>query len=323
MEANRLFTELYRPKKLENVILLDRIRQKLGDGLIKQNICLTTASPGTGKTSLVKILTKDYVTKYINASKDRGIDVVRDVIEPFLMTKPLIQKENPLKVIWLEEAHHGSESFYKSLFSLIEQYAESARFIMTCNYINKIPKPLLSRFNVIDLAPKNKEEEDELFKKIRKRILAISKKYELTWNADVLNTFVKENFPDIRKMTSKVQDFVDSGITSVDDISDLDKVSDFSEIFETIINSSTTPEQVFQLVRGKYAGKGNDVFHSLAHDFPEWVRNKNRKEYLNIMPQSFISVADWAFKATTTSDFDTNVIACIFQCNNLFKQVKK
>ena len=318
-----LFTEKYRPKSLKNLVLLDRIRQQIGDGLIKQNLLIHSNSPGTGKTSLVRILTEDYHTKYINASKDRGIDVVREVIEPYLMTKPLIKKENNLKVVWLEEAHHGSESFYKSLFSLIEQYAETSRFIATCNYINKIPAPLLSRFNIIDLAPKNDDEEKELFEKFRKRVKSISKRHELTWDADVLDKFVKMNFPDLRKMISKVQDFVDSGITNVDNISNLDMASDFSEIFEMIVDPKTKNEQIFQLIRGKYAGKGNNVFHSLTHDFPEWLRDKNNEDWINNRGQALVYIADWMYKATTMNDFDTSVIACIYQCNNLFKQVKK
>jgi len=223
----------------------------------------------------------------------------------------------------LEEFDYGSDKFYATLRGLIEEYANSARFIATCNYINKIPKPLLSRFNVIELSTQNKEEEEELVQKICKRILAISKLHGLIWDKDVLNKFVQGNFPDIRKMISKIQDFVDSGITNVDDISDLDKVSDFSEIFETIVNPNTSSEQIFQLIRGKYTGKGNDVFHSLTHDFPKWLKDKNNKDWLNIRGQTIVNVADWMYKGTMTNDYDTMLIAAIFQCNNLFKQNKK
>ena len=323
MVTNRIFTELYRPKKLEQVVLLDRIRKKLDSGLINQNILLHSNQPGTGKTTLARILTKEYNVKTINASLERGIDTVREVIEPFLRTKSLVKRENLVKIVHLEEMHYASEGFFKSLFSLIEQYAETARFIGTCNYINKIPVPLLSRFNVINLQPQNKEEEEELFQKIRKRVLTISKQHELIWDKEVLNIFVKSHFPDIRKMISKIQDFVDSGITNIEDTADLDKISNFSEIFDAIINSNITEEQIFQLIRGKYSGKGNDVFHALTHDFPQWIRDKNNKNYLNIMPQSFISIADWMYKGTTTSDYDTMLLAAIFHCNNLFKQAKK
>jgi len=325
MDTNILFTEKYRPKTLKSIILLDRVRKQIGDGLIKQNTLFYSDKPGTGKTSLVKILTEDYTTLYINASKDRGIEVVRNEIEKFLQTKPLIKKKHDIKIVWLEELHNGTKDFYKSLFALIEKYAKSARFIATCNWIKNIPKPLLSRFGlIINFAPQNKDEEEKLFHKIRKRILTISDKYELTWNDEILDIFIKTYFPDIRKIISEIQNFVNSGITSVEDISDLDKTTDFTEIFEMIINPKLNNEiDVFQLIRGKYAGKGNDIFHSLTNDFPEWIRNKNNPAYLSIRPQAYISIADWMNKACNTNDFDTMVIAAIFQCNNFFKNVNK
>ena len=147
---NQLFTEKYRPKNLEQLILPERVMAKFKDG-ITQNM-LFAGSPGTGKTSTAKAIVNqfDLPYLYINASTYTSVDVIRTRITDFCSTMSILDDRNKFKVVILDEVDGVSDQFFKALRATMEQFASNSRFIATCNYINKLPDPILSRFEVIN-----------------------------------------------------------------------------------------------------------------------------------------------------------------------------
>ena len=154
----QLFTEKFRPKNLEQMILPDRIRKSVGTGELHQNY-LFYGSPGLGKTSLAKVLANNYPYLYINVSDESSVDVIREKITNWCSTISLLDGAERFKVVVLDEMDGASDQFYKALRATIEKFADTARFIGTCNYINKVPDPVQSRFTCISFDFLSKEEE--------------------------------------------------------------------------------------------------------------------------------------------------------------------
>ena len=228
-----LFTEKYRPKNLEDLILPDRVMNKFKDGLT-QNMLLA-GSPGTGKTSTAKAIVNQFGLPYlyINASTDTSVEVIRTRITDFCSTMSVLDDRGKFKVVILDEVDGVSDQFFKALRATMEQFASNSRFIATCNYINKLPDPILSRFEVINF-DFDKSEETELTKKYIKRVYEICGKEEMTIDKPALVEFVKRNFPDLRSTLNKLQGYKSQGTTNitVDDVKKFNSV--YKDVFELI-----------------------------------------------------------------------------------------
>ena len=132
----------------------------------------------------------------------------------------------------------------------MEQFAFNSRFIATCNYINKLPDPILSRFEVINF-DFDKSEESELTKKYIKRVYEICKNEGLTIEKDALVEFVRRNFPDLRSTLNKLQGYKSQGTTNitVDDVKKFNSV--YKDVFELIFNE-TDPVKNYKILYLKY-----------------------------------------------------------------------
>mgnify|MGYP000942002410 CR=1 FL=1 len=145
-----LFTEKYRPKNLEELILPERIMNKFENGLT-QNMLLA-GSPGTGKTSTAKAIVNQFGLPYlyINASTDTSVDVIRTRITDFCSTMSILDDQGKFKVVILDEVDGVSDQFFKALRATMEQFASNSRFIATCNYINKLPEEQKNAFRKLE-----------------------------------------------------------------------------------------------------------------------------------------------------------------------------
>jgi len=206
----QLFTERFRPKELASLIAPPRIKNELSKGLI-QNLLLT-GTAGTGKTSVGFILSKPHTTLYINASSERGIDTIREKIGKFCSTISLEGGKEKLKCVFLDEIDGATEEFFKALRAVMEKYANVARFIATANYLQKIPEPIQSRFNCISFDAINSEEEKYLLDEYKKRVSIILNAIKITYNDEILDKFVRNDFPDMRSLMNKLQSFYLQGI---------------------------------------------------------------------------------------------------------------
>ena len=148
-KINGLLTEVLRPKTLDNIILLDRIRKQVNDNKLAQNFLLV-GTPGSGKTSLCRILSKDRSTLALNMSSERGIETVRTKIKDFCSTKSLYANNDDFKVVFLDELDGAITSTFDALRGTMEKFQKSSRFIATCNRINQIPDAIQDRFIILD-----------------------------------------------------------------------------------------------------------------------------------------------------------------------------
>jgi replication factor C small subunit len=199
MKQHTLWIEKYRSENLEQYIGNDAVKDRIADCIDKNDIphFLFAGTAGTGKTTLAKLIVKnikcDYL--YINASDENGIDIIRDKVKGFASTSTF----QPLKVVILDESDFLTQPAQAALRNLIEEYSITTRFVLTCNYIERLIEPLQSRCEIHILKPPTK---GDVARHICTNILDVeSIKYEMS---DVVS-IIKEYYPDVRSIIKVLQ----------------------------------------------------------------------------------------------------------------------
>lgn len=212
MMKNYLWTEKYRPQLVSDYVWRDKdVEQLVNSWITEQNIphLLLSGSPGTGKTTLAKMLihnlgVDEFDVMYANGSKEaRKIEWVDKLIS-FCQTMPF----SKFKVVLMDEADYANQhSVQPALRNLMEDYSQSVRFILTCNYPNKIIAPLHSRCQSIHIEKLDVTE-------FTARIATILVTEGIEFDLDVLDGYVKATYPDLRKCINSVQGASNSGTLS-------------------------------------------------------------------------------------------------------------
>jgi len=312
-----LFTEKYRPKNLEDLILPERVMSKFKDGL-SQNILLA-GSPGTGKTSTAKAIVQQFNLPYlyINASTDTSVDVIRTRITDFCSTMSILDDRDKFKVVILDEVDGVSDQFFKALRATMETFASNSRFIATCNYINKLPDPILSRFEVINF-DFDKSEETELTKKYIRRVYDICGKEGMTIEKPALVEFVKRNFPDLRTTLNKLQGYKTQGTTNIT-VADVKKFNSvYKDVFELIFNE-TDPVKNYQQIVGEYSNRVDDVLQTLGDEFIQYIQAE-KQSAVRFIPQIAVTVAKHQAQRNLVIDQVITLLSCVYSLQEIVRQ---
>lgn len=323
---NFIFTEKFRPKKLKSIVLPKRIREIIGDGKLNQNYLFHSSKPGSGKTTLAKALAYQiddggdalYNSMYLNISDESSVEVIRTKIKDFAESSSLFDGgKYKYKVIILDEFDFASASFFAALRGVIEQYAETLRFVATCNYINKLPEPITSRFEVIDFAPQNEDEVEEVKNGIKKRLTSIFEAVKIEIDEDNLNHFVEKNFPDMRKMINKIQSYHSSGKKTINDKDFKDLNYSYQELFKKCI-SKPNPTEHYDYLLSKYSTKTDDVLVALSEEFIDWIKESNDTKLITKIPSVISTTAEYQYKRNFVINPTVNMLACFFDIQKIF-----
>lgn len=206
-----LWVEKYRPQVLENYVGNGVIKNKIADYLEQGSIqnLLFHGVAGTGKTTLAKLITKNLNCDllYLNASDERGIDTIREKIIPFASTMGF----KDIKIIILDEADYLTPQAQATLRNTMETFSSSTRFILTCNYLERIISPLQSRCQTFEITPPSKTEVIEYIS----NITAEEKLFDV--EIEDIQKVVNTHYPDIRKIINTIQGSIVDGYVKIDD----------------------------------------------------------------------------------------------------------
>jgi DNA polymerase III delta prime subunit len=209
-----LYTEKYRPQVLDDIVLTKEEKDYFLSLKEKKEIpnLLFAGSPGTGKTSLAKIIVKDILDcqyLYINASDENGIDTIRSKVIGFSSTKSL---DGKLKVVLFDECDALSLDSQKALRNVIEEYSENTRFIFTCNYLFKVIPALQSRCQIFSLTPP--------LNGVLNRVVHVLKQEDINVPEEEkgrLVELVRTGYPDLRRIINDIQKFSYTGTLAIKD----------------------------------------------------------------------------------------------------------
>lgn len=256
---NDMFWYKYQPKSLKTIILLPRIREIIEDGL-KANMIFYSDTPGTGKTTLAKILCLLTDNIEFNASQDTSVNILRDQLLKHCKSLNPFMGKDAQKTIFLDEFDGVSPEYQKAMKGFSDKY-QHVRFILTTNYIQKIDEKILSRFIKIDFNPKNKEEIDYLQSMYLKYLKAIASKVKMSITDDELKKIIMLSFPDLRQATQKLQEIY---ITKNTDQFKSINTSGYNDIFEFIMDGGNNIEENYNFVVNNFQDNPLELMKALG-----------------------------------------------------------
>jgi len=305
MSNEFLWVEKYRPHKVQDTILSEDAKttfQKIVDSGEIPNM-MFTGTAGTGKTTIARAICDELGLDYIviNGSEEGNIDTLRGKIKQFASSVSL---SGGYKVVILDEADYlNAQSTQPALRGFIEEFSQNCRFILTCNFKNKVIEPLHSRCSVYEFNT-SKKIMAGLCGQFMTRLQTILDSEGVTYNNDVIAGLIGKYAPDWRRVLNEAQRHsisgkLETGVLINDNNSNYStlfqslKNKDFKKMRSWVVNNmDTEPAAIF---RGIYDAMEGNVKPSS-------------------IPQLILILADYQYKNAFVADHELNLVACLTEC---------
>lgn len=232
--SKSVFYERYKPSYIEDLVIPEEIKSKLQKYVETQdipNIGLFSSEPGTGKSSTAHAIIKEIAGEalWINASMEKGIDVLRGKVSKFASSNSF---DDNIKIVVMDEFDHFSKDGQAAFRGFIDEFSENCRFIFTGNYKEKIIKPLLDRLEIYDF---NSFSKTDMIKPIFERLKWILENEKISYEPKDLVPVINTYYPRIRSMVGTLQKFSKDGVfklneNELDDLNVFDKVMQLCDI---------------------------------------------------------------------------------------------
>ena len=303
--AENLWVEKYRPRKIEDCILTNELKETFKQFINQKELpnLLLSGTAGTGKTTVARALCEELGVDYIiinGSDEGRQIDTLRHKIKNFASTVSLTETASH-KVVILDEADYmNPESVQPALRNFIETFYKNCRFIFTCNYKNKILKALHSRCTVIDFAIANGNKV-KTATQLMNRLCNILTEETIEFDKKVIAELIQKYFPDFRRTINELQRYsvrgkIDSGIL-------------FS------LTEADTKQLIAILKEKRFNDMRKWVIQNLDKEPSALFSNVYEILYKHLQPQSIpqavLVIAGYQYKAAFVADQEINMVACL------------
>ena len=297
-----LWVEKYRPSKLKYYIGNDHLKSKVRRYIDEQDVphLLLYGKAGTGKTTLAKIITNniecDYL--YINASDENSVDAVRFKIRAFASSVGF----KSLKVVILDECDYLTPNAQAALRNVMETFSRHCRFILTCNYVERVIDPIQSRCQSYKITPPKKSE----VAKHMVNILDIEKaKYEL----DDVATIVTAGYPDIRRVINSAQRQVIDGKLKIDINSIIQ--NDYKIQLLDLLSSDAKLQDIRKLIADNSVSDYSELYRLLYDEVNNYCNGK--------VAECILAIADGQYKDVNVVDKEINFMSTIIKLKRILK----
>ena len=303
---NSLWVERFRPTKLNECVLTDDIA-KVAAGIVERNELpnlLLCGSAGVGKTTLAKVLCNElgYDFIIINTSKERGIDTLRTTVAQFASSMSI---HSTMKVVILDEFDHATAEFQAAMRNFMEEFSATTRFVLTCNYPQRIIPALHSRCAVLDFSIKAANKAG-LAQRIMGRVVSILNSVEVEYDKQVVAKIVAKFFPDFRRTINELQRYasiagkIDEGMVEaasnfeMNDLVTSIKKKDFKTARKWIAESLAIVDQ--HILFRKLYDQMYDILEPAS------------------IPSAILLIANYQHRAITAVDPEINFSAFVIEC---------
>ena len=301
MREHTLLNEIYRPKDLSTYVGNKSLKESIAKQLLNNDIqnYLFYGPAGTGKTTLAKIIVNnlDCDHLYINASDERGIETIREKVSGFAS----VMSFKPIKVIILDEADFLTIQAQASLRNIIETFSRTTRFILTCNFVERIIDPLQSRCQTFKIVPPTKKE-------IAVHLASICDKESISFEPSAIGKVVNKFFPDLRKMLNTIQASNVKSQLVIDD-SLLVSTSYLSAILDELKKNKPNIIQIRKIIADSNIDDFEEVFRFLFDTAEQYLPNKQGTVA--------ILINEHQYKSNFRIDKEINMISLLQQIINI------
>ena len=302
-----LFVEKYRPQVIDDCILPSALKKTFKD-IVKSGVLpnlILSGVPGCGKTTVARALCNELGVDvmFINGSENGGIDTLRTTIRNFASAVTL-NESGRYKVVIIDEVDGsgGNSMFQTGLRAFLEEFASNCRFILTCNYKNRIIEPLHSRCTIIDFISQSKEK-PKLAQELLTRIKSILATEKISYDEKVLVELIIRRFPDFRRILGEIQTYsmsgkIDEGILirqsdiNISELLSCMKAKNFTDVRKWVAaNAQMDHATLFR-----------KIYDGLSEHFDK-----------KCIPQIIIILAEYQYKISFSADAEICLAACMVE----------